>query len=202
MDYTFFNKTMWLERQTHYKLLQVRNTGRDFKKKTLQHSAYYTCHSVMADSECFYVYVLGAVNNFFLSFYTPADRDSYLNTGYIAYLNTHSIVVCLNLPRFSTYNNRYNLKFKQGNVFEHFKWNFWENNSKSFNFYDKRATIKAESNNPQMKRCGSVALQISQLLSRNDDNRVFVRGISGERMIFKFSRYLINGSWSALKMGR
>ena len=96
------------------------------RKKTLQHSAYYTCHSVMADSECFYVYVLGAVNNFFLSFNTPADRDSYLNTGYMDYLNTHSIMVCLNLPRFSTYKNKnrhnllFKLLFKQGNVFEHF----------------------------------------------------------------------------------
>jgi hypothetical protein len=55
-------------------------------------------------------------------------------------------------------------------------------------------TTKAESNNPQMKMCGSVELQISQILSRNEANKLFVNGISGVPMIFKFSRYFINGS--------
>jgi hypothetical protein len=49
----------------------------------------------MADSECFYVYVLGAVNNFFLSFYMPADRDPYLNTHYTVIPRHTFCLVCL-----------------------------------------------------------------------------------------------------------
>lgn len=77
-------------------------------------------------------------------------------------------------------------------MFEYINWNTYK--SKSFDFYDKRVMTKAESNNPQRKMCGSVALQVSQMWSRKDADKLFVSGISGEPMIFKFSRYLINGS--------